>query len=373
MERPPALRPDFFDTPDFRAAFATREIGRVFRLYRTDPRHWPVYGRGGIGQDLLGSWLGLTQTQVSRIETGRTVPHDLHALIQYAQTLHLPERLLWFDLPNSSRLSTVTLGRDTSKWTFDDITEGALASTGADLIATTQRLQNGLSALTGNRLTEPLQSWLRPLRIEAPGTTEEFKGSSPVLKEEELEFLERELQTTYRGWKNTGSGLLVRKVVIAQLNEVVKRLRAAEHGPTTDRAFRLAAGLAKVAASTSYDAGLPGFAQRYYMVSVQLAKIAHDDVLAAVTLADLARQSYDLGQPNDGLEIVQLAQYGTRRLRIPRLRSVLATREAWAYAQRGEKQEFYRAVGLAEDHFLKGQPTMRLTQFGGLTRPNWPV
>ncbi len=169
----------------------------------------------------------------------------------------------------------------------------------------------------------------------------------------ELEALE-ELRATFRNWASIGNGALARKAVIAQLNEVIERLREAPQGPLTDRAFRLAAGLARVVASMSYDAGLHLSAQRYYMTSVQLAKIADDKMLAAVALADLARQSYDLGRPGDGLEIVQLAQYGTRKLYIPRLRSLLATREAWAYAQRGEKQAFHRAVGLAEDHFSEG-------------------
>lgn len=112
MERPPVLPPEFFDTPQFRAAFASRQMGRVFRVYRTDPRHWPVYGRDGIGQEVLAAWLGLNQSQVSRMETGRVVPQHLDVLAHYARTLHLPEQFLWFDLPNSSRLSAVSGQQD---------------------------------------------------------------------------------------------------------------------------------------------------------------------------------------------------------------------------------------------------------------------
>ncbi|MGH3923806.1 MAG: NUDIX domain-containing protein, partial [Pseudonocardiaceae bacterium] len=53
-------------------------------------------------------------------------------------------------------------------------------------------------------------------------------------------------------------------------------------------------------------------AQRYYVTAVQLAEAAGSDTLAAVALAALARQLFDLMEPEDGLEAVALAQHGTR-------------------------------------------------------------
>lgn len=76
-----------------------------------------------------------------------------------------------------------------------------------------------------------------------------------------------------------------------------------------------------------------------------------NDGFAAVVLADIARQSYDLGSSSDGLELVQLAQYGTRKTAESTLRALLATREAWAYAQSGQVRPFRRAAGLAEEHY----------------------
>jgi hypothetical protein len=138
------------------------------------------------------------------------------------------------------------------------------------------------------------------------------------------------------------------------LNDITDRLHGVSPGPATWRAFKVAAELSKVVASMSWDAGLHRSAQRYYVLSVQLAKLANDDGLAAIVLAALARQCYDLGQPRDGLEIVQLAQYGSRKTATALLRAMLATREAWDYAQPGESQAFNRAVGLAEEYFSSG-------------------
>src|SRR5581483_2251774 len=47
----------------------------------------------------VGSWLGLTQAQLSRIENGRA-PEELTKLVRYAQILGIPGDLLWFALPD---------------------------------------------------------------------------------------------------------------------------------------------------------------------------------------------------------------------------------------------------------------------------------
>jgi hypothetical protein len=73
-----------------------------------------------------------------------------------------------------------------------------------------------------------------------------------------------------------------------------------------------------------------------------------------VYVAPLVAPAVDLDRPADGLEVVQLAQYAMRRTASPRLRAVLATREAWAHAQLGDATAFRRSVRLAEDHFSEG-------------------
>jgi transcriptional regulator with XRE-family HTH domain len=59
--------------------------------------------RQSLNQELLGRWLGLTQAQVSKLENGKP-EQNLEALRNYAKILHLPQHLLWFDLPGQSRL-----------------------------------------------------------------------------------------------------------------------------------------------------------------------------------------------------------------------------------------------------------------------------
>ena len=214
-----------------------------------------------------------------------------------------------------------------------------------DDLATTRR--QAVAALTGAALTRPLHRWLDPL---AEGESVTSGGS--VLTPPEVSALES-LADQLHGWSNGGNGVLARKAVIAQLSESAGRLRDAPAGRLTERAMVATARLAHTAASMSWDAGIHHVAQRYYTLAVQLAKIGRDDALAAVVLAGMGRQCFDLNRPDDGLELVQLAQFGTRRSATPRLRAMLATREAWAYAQQGQVQAFLRTVELAEDHFAE--------------------
>lgn len=103
LRTPPAqLRNEFFETDEFRAAFESQHIGKVFKAYRNHPRHLQLFGKA-LNQELLGRWLGLTQAQVSKLENGRP-EQNLETLRNYARILHLPEHMLWFDFPGRSRL-----------------------------------------------------------------------------------------------------------------------------------------------------------------------------------------------------------------------------------------------------------------------------
>ena len=105
LRTPPSqLRDSFFETDEFKAAFESQHIGRVFKAYRNHPRHRQLFGKA-LNQELLGRWLGLTQAQVSKLEHGKA-EQNLETLRNYARILHLPQHLLWFDFPGQSRLGT---------------------------------------------------------------------------------------------------------------------------------------------------------------------------------------------------------------------------------------------------------------------------
>ncbi|MFD8493769.1 transcriptional regulator [Amycolatopsis sp. NPDC059657] len=89
----PDVPPEFWETDQFKDAFKARHMGRVVSTYRRHPWHG-----GTLSQGLVGSWLSLSQTQVSRFESGRP-SNDLGRLLQWARVLRIPPDHLWFRLP----------------------------------------------------------------------------------------------------------------------------------------------------------------------------------------------------------------------------------------------------------------------------------
>ena len=91
----PGFGADFWYTDQMRDSFASRDMGTVVRAYRYHPAH----GHKPLPQETVSRWLGVTQSQLSRIESGRNRVDTLDKLIHYARSLKMPADLLWFELP----------------------------------------------------------------------------------------------------------------------------------------------------------------------------------------------------------------------------------------------------------------------------------
>jgi hypothetical protein len=65
----------------------------------------------------------------------------------------------------------------------------------------------------------------------------------------------------------------------------------------------------------------------------------------------MSRQMIHLGRPDDALELIHLAQYGSRDCATARTQAMLYAMEARAYANMGQPSKCKRAVRMAEDTF----------------------
>jgi hypothetical protein len=234
-----------------------------------------------------------------------------------------------------------------AQWTPGTIVADATAAAEWDLVNRRDTLK-GAATIMGAGLLGPLAGWLEPIA----GTGLSSRSGAFALAE--VEALEH-LVATFREWRAARAGL-GRSAVVGQLSDVASRLGNAPADPRTDRVFLVAAELAKIAASMAFDDGAHRIAQRHYVTAARLAKAGSSPSFGAVALAALARQSFDLGAPDDGLAVVQLAQRGSRPSATPRLVAMLATREAWAYAQLGDTRRFRSAVDAAEDAHAASDP-----------------
>ncbi|MBB5122862.1 transcriptional regulator [Streptomyces eurocidicus] len=206
--------------------------------------------------------------------------------------------------------------------------------------------------LTGSQLIGAIQPWLHlpdeplpdPIR---PGRI----GMSDVRNIEAA-------TDAFRGLDSTHGGGLSRRAVVGQLHDVTL---LATNGRTSDdvgRAlFTAVADLASVAGWMTHDVGRHAEAQHYFLLGLQAAKQAGPAGagIAGHLLNCLSRQANHLGRAEDALELVQAAQYGTRKLPPGRLRALLCTLEARCHAVLGHLPESARAIGTAADALATDQ------------------
>lgn len=239
-------------------------------------------------------------------------------------------------------------------------------------------LGTSLAMSAGPALIEPMQRWLVPSPggpdggAGAPGAaggdaaasggstvpgqrTRRMRGGGsgrrgPRLSGPELELLE---QTTmmFRQWDAQCGGGLRRKAVVGQLHEVTDLLGEPHPGPVAARLFRVTSELAELAGWMSYDIGLQPTAQKYFVLALHAAKESGDRPLGSYVLSKMGRQMIHLGRPEDALELIHLAQYGSRDGSTPRTQSMLYAMEARAYANMGQPGKCKRAVRMAEETF----------------------
>ncbi|MFF1696910.1 hypothetical protein ACFVXC_25405 [Streptomyces sp. NPDC058257] len=213
-------------------------------------------------------------------------------------------------------------------------------------------LGTSLALSAGTALIEPMQRWLVPGPTTPVGNPEPATPSRRPgrLSKPELDLLES-TTVMFRQWDAQCGGGLRRKAVVGQLHEVTDLLQEPQPEATSKRLFKVAGELAELAGWMSYDVGLQPTAQKYFVLALHAAKEAGEKPLGSYILSSMSRQMIHLGRPDDALELIHLAQYGSRDCASPRTQAMLYAMEARAYASMGQPGKCKRAVRMAEDTF----------------------
>jgi transcriptional regulator with XRE-family HTH domain len=362
LAAPPVVPAEFWDSQAMRMAFASRHMGRVIRAYRCHPFH----GRRPLPQDVVASWIGVTQGQLSRIENGPIIVH-LDRLMHWARVFTIPSSCLWFTLPEddqavapavelvpaAARLSGSLALRDGDVslwWGPADTIEIVSQFTRRDLTLDRREVERLLGGVVvGSALLEPLECWLS-------GATEKPRADRvDSVGYQEVEQIEHAARI-FRDWDDQFGGGLRRKAVVGQLSEVADLLRDSHPAMIRRRLFGAMAQLSETAAMMSWDSGRQALAQRYYILALRAAKAAGDRAFDANVMASMARQLLYLDRPSDALELVRLARDNSVGYATASVRSMLYTREAWAYAKLGRISAFRRATEKAEDALVDANP-----------------
>ncbi len=308
----------------------------------------------------VGVRLSPTRESLTRMisdwEAGRHKPKDPYRVL-YARAFGLGEADL-FGEPSTRSEPDPPTGPDAPggpdgpaapelPWVWEprSTTDAVYRITRDDLMLDRRQAVVALAVTAGLPLIDPAQRWLINTPDDLPETSPDGR-----IGPDEVAHLEATV-AVFRGWDHAHGGGLARKAVIGQLNQVADILRESHPPDITVRLFHVMAQLAKVAATMSWDCGMQTAAQKYYVLALQAAKPAGDRPFGASILASMARQLLYLDKPRDALELVRLALDGVRVTGTPRLRAMLRTREAWAYAALGRPEAFKRATDAAHEAF----------------------
>ncbi len=337
---PPQVPAEFWQAERFQQAFDAQHIGWISRAYRTHPHHYAVYGTSGISQTLLGQWLGLSQAQISRIETGAPIRH-LDALQHWVRVLRIPAESLWFRLlpeeqpaaTESATADRVTRGefaddpeRDpvlVAPWNHRGTVEVAVVLSGGD----GRVKRRAFVSLTGPALTAPAHQWLvhepEPLVSGLAGrrVSGELVGRLSAMVAEL-----RRMDDVAGG----GSVLAMAQQTFAWVAGLLDRAR---YDDRTGRGLHVVlAELGQLCGWSACDGGDYELAQRYNVAGLRAAHTADDRPLGAHILATMANQAARQGQPAEGVTLIETALAGTRGQATPALLAELHVWQALSFA-----------------------------------------
>ncbi|MEU1204691.1 helix-turn-helix domain-containing protein [Nocardia sp. NPDC005825] len=283
-ERLPRLEPSQWRTEAMRQALLTREFGTVLRAWRRHPSH----GGRPVPQIELARWLGITQGQLSRIESGRHRVRDLDKLNWYARTLGIPAELLWFELDGSDPAPPVT--RDPA------LDNGALVAAAAPVPAD----------LLVDSFSTVLEQYVR---------TDRVAGAHRLIP------------------------------IITQQMRYVEQLDGTGGGSVRTGLPLLRARFAEFLGWLYQDAGNLATAREWTGRAATLAGECGDERLRSYTLVRQSNIAAESGNPAIAIELARAALRNSAEQ--PRLRTLALLQLAHGHALRKEGSESDRAIGQA--------------------------
>ncbi|MFJ5301101.1 helix-turn-helix domain-containing protein [Streptomyces sp. NPDC088350] len=340
-------------------AFESWHFGQVLYAYRTHPHH----GRA-LSQGAVADWLGVTQAQLSRIESG-AAPQDLSKLMQWAHSLKIPASLLWFKLPGSERQFAAPANPRSEtdpqmpeqrpqtqgpvllpvmvngQHVFVPVDAEALAASG---LGSLSALAADSTTVTEHEAMSPLhrRTLLSGIAAAAlPGRgLEELQRVATALEDSRryqrgpvVDYFRTQLEQTKRDDGSAGPKKTL-PVVLGLLGAIEEHARDVK--PKARRELlSIGADGAEFAGWLYRDIRQPGQAGFWYDRAMEWAQEADDAAMQGYVLLKKSQMAYD---ERDALRVLTLAQAGSHeRWQLPaRVRAEVTQQEALGLAMTGE-------------------------------------
>jgi transcriptional regulator with XRE-family HTH domain len=317
---PDGLPDGFWDRDDVLAAATDRDFGQLLLAIRQA-------SRPPIKQADMAVRLGITQSQVSRIERGSTAIRDLDKLERWALELDIPPERLWFTLPappdrspskDSTSAAAVGDGNPVHRRQFVKYT-GIVAAAGLATSLSRTPMNNGTGGPVAN------------------------------IGDPEVDLV-REVSAAFRKVDNKHGGGHSRSAVNNYLTATVGPMLAGGKMRETIRhdLFAAAAELHQLAGWMSYDIGRVDEGRLQLRTALRLCQEAGDDAMSAEMLAGMSHQAAFHQAPDFALDLALAAKQSARRSGITALQTEAVAMEAHALAMLGDRELSMAALTEAE-------------------------
>lgn len=286
----------------------------------------------GHSQEDLASLVGVGRTTIIRWERAETDPQPwLRRKLARALRVSADELTeLLEDVSEVPSRSDGYLVRTSVPLEFSEATAAVALAEGfsAHDLANRRQVLEDLTVLSSAALLRPIRQWVASLPVASDGP----------LGPNDLNELQDAVKL-FRRWDASGVGGLKRKAVVGQLNAVAESVQAMTDNATRTGLLPILAELAQLAGWMAYDHGLPGAAQRYYLLALHACREAGPVAvpLGVKVIGDMTQLSTSLGNYADSLNLARTGLYA-----LPRsdklVRSELLGLESRAYAQLGTQE-----------------------------------
>jgi transcriptional regulator with XRE-family HTH domain len=329
---------EFWTRADVTNALTNRDIGQLFHL---------LIPAAGISQMRLGTATGFAQGRVSDIMRGKHKVKTVAVFTRIADGL---------DMPDDARAG---LGLITGQ-PAPAIGTGYPAST-SQTISALASLWHGDESRAQELLSAPLApaawnaaalAWmLSPADDPTPGHPEgRAVGLADVARVRSSSALLAELDNRF-------GGAHARRSLVHYLDSHVTGLLAGSYTADVGRElFNAVSEASLLAAWTSYDCGLHGLAQRYYIHALRLARSADDRQLACSIMSAMSHQATYLGHLTEAANLARAAVNGLADQATPALTAQFLAMEARALARAGDSRGCQSALAAAERAFQTTEP-----------------